>query len=64
MRQIVDTELMPQSAGDLGARLAAASYSMPGDVLFFGVDSPDVPMPFIERAMDLLRHNDVVVASA
>ena len=61
MRQIVDTALMPQSAGDLGARLAAASHAIPGDVLFFGVDSPDVPTTFIARAIDLLRHNDVVV---
>src|SRR5437016_130717 len=53
MREILDcdSELLPQCDGDLGARLTHASESIretsAGPILFFGVDSPDVPTDHI-----------------
>jgi rSAM/selenodomain-associated transferase 1 len=58
----IDTALLPQSSGDLGDRLASAFASVAADrVLFFGVDSPDVPTSAIRRVDELLRDNDVVI---
>ena len=60
-------ELCPQSEGDLGARLAAAAAAARGDcvnVLFLGVDAPDVPELFLRRAAEMLGAHDVVLGPA
>jgi rSAM/selenodomain-associated transferase 1 len=51
-------ELLPQSTGDLGARLAAAASTLSlrfDHLLFVGVDSPDVPDEMIEQVLLALR---------
>jgi rSAM/selenodomain-associated transferase 1 len=57
----IDAEFSPQCAGDLGARLAEVHASSTKPILFFGVDSPDVPLPHIQRAAQSLIDADVVV---
>ncbi len=53
---------LPQALGDLGARLAAAFAALaPDNVLFLGVDSPDVPAAFLTNAAKLVQDNDVVI---
>lgn len=45
--------LFPQSSGDLGARLAAAGWHLAGRydrIVFFGIDSPDLPRPTLGDA--------------
>jgi hypothetical protein len=64
MRRLLDADLAPQSAGDLGQRLAAAARRVSPSVIFLGVDSPDVPMKFIDRVAGLLASHDVVIAPA
>jgi rSAM/selenodomain-associated transferase 1 len=69
MRGLLDAnlEVMPQSAGDLGARLAAATIAarrVSDRLIFLGVDSPDVPIKFIDRVADLLSQHDLVIAPA
>jgi hypothetical protein len=47
---------LPQSSGDLGARLAAAHANLAQHhphVLFLGVDSPDVPLGHLFKAAEL-----------
>jgi uncharacterized protein len=56
MRRLIDVELMAQSASDA---------STPADhVIFLGIDSPDVPLAYLDRVADLLGTNDVVIAPA
>jgi uncharacterized protein len=67
MRRLLDAELVPQSAGDLGRRLAAATTDARRTcetVIFLGVDSPDVPLKYIDRISELLATHDVVIAPA
>jgi uncharacterized protein len=58
-------DFLPQCTGDLGERLAAAAEMIraksPGHILFFGVDSPDLPDQHVIDAADKLVHHDVVV---
>jgi hypothetical protein len=59
--------LIPQSPGDLGERLAAATLAArrtSGSLIFLGVDSPDVPIAYIDRIAELLATHDVVIAPA
>ncbi|MBC7782916.1 MAG: TIGR04282 family arsenosugar biosynthesis glycosyltransferase [Burkholderiales bacterium] len=58
-------ELLAQSPGTLGDRLAAASMALCADyrsVLFFGVDSPDVPQASIMQVIDAAAAGDVILA--
>jgi rSAM/selenodomain-associated transferase 1 len=67
MRRLVAVDVMPQSAGDLGARLAAATVAarrVSENLIFLGVDSPDVPIKFIDRVANLLSQHDLVIAPA
>ena len=68
MRTLLDdVDLIPQSSGDLGHRLAAATTAarrVSQEVIFLGVDSPDVPIKFIDRIAGLLASHDVVIAPA
>jgi uncharacterized protein len=58
----VEATYLAQCSGDLGARLTHAFESLaPEDVLFLGVDSPDVPITSIHRAIELLDDNEIVV---
>ncbi|MEA2707825.1 MAG: uncharacterized protein QOF78_426, partial [Phycisphaerales bacterium] len=60
-------DLFPQSPGDLGDRLAAATLAVRAvgaNVIFLGVDSPDVPIKFIDGVAELLTTHDVVIAPA
>src|SRR5438105_2820372 len=67
MRELLEItdELLPQSDGDLGARLTNATETIRSSanarILFFGVDSPDVPTSRIQRSGELLLASDVVV---
>ena len=60
--------LRPQSAGDLGQRLASfleAELSAGAErVVLVGADSPTLPPGFIERAFRELDHADVVLGPA
>jgi len=56
---------LPQSAGDLGARLALASRKLADDfarIFFFGVDSPDVPDTHLHAIITHLDSHPVVIA--
>jgi hypothetical protein len=67
MRELLGgVELYPQVSGDLGARLAAAARTVggAGPLIFLGVDSPDVPLAFIDHVAELLASHDVVIAPA
>src|SRR6185503_14123026 len=64
LRDIVQCEAryLKQCAGDLGARLISAYEELGGGkVLFFAIDSPDVPIASIEQLKEMLSHNDVVI---
>jgi rSAM/selenodomain-associated transferase 1 len=60
--------VVAQRDGTLGDRLAAAFAEMlrtPGDrAVIIGSDSPDLPLPFLKRAFQLLKHRDVVLGPA
>ncbi len=65
MRPLLDVDLVPQSDGDLGARLAAAATQCgEGGIIFLGADSPDVPDTYLHRVAGLLSTHDVVIAPA
>jgi uncharacterized protein len=67
MRRLLEVEVMPQSAGDLGVRLAAATVAarrVSENLIFLGVDSPDVPIKFIDRIAALLVQHDLIIAPA
>jgi rSAM/selenodomain-associated transferase 1 len=67
MRRLVEAEVILQSGGDLGARLAAATLAarrVSQNLIFLGVDSPDVPIDFIDRIAALLLQHDLVIAPA
>jgi rSAM/selenodomain-associated transferase 1 len=57
-----------QSDGTLGERLAAAFAHLlthPLDrAVIVGSDSPDLPLPFLKRAFQTLKHRDVVLGPA
>jgi rSAM/selenodomain-associated transferase 1 len=56
--------LLPQASGDLGARLTAAAddaFARHAGALFFGVDSPTLPAPWLDNAAANLRRFDVVL---
>ena len=63
----ISDEFLPQCDGDLGARLAHATdqirQSSPKPVLFFGIDSPDLPCSHIQSAAHLLGDFDVVLGA-
>ena len=57
-------QLIAQSEGDLGNRLAIAANSIFerfDRVLFLGVDSPDVPVALLQNAAELTAGSDVVL---
>ena len=60
--------LVPQAEGDLGARMAAAFRHLlaePGSrAVLVGSDSPDLPIPYLKRAFQRLKHRDVVIGPA
>jgi rSAM/selenodomain-associated transferase 1 len=71
MRHIVGQETKagywPQIPGDLGAKLADAARAEARNrpqVLFLGVDSPDVPDEYLRRVAQLLDSHDVVIGPA
>jgi rSAM/selenodomain-associated transferase 1 len=58
----VEARYLKQCGGDLGARLASAFAQLePHDLLFFAVDSPDVPTRSVQQLIELLEYNDVVI---
>jgi rSAM/selenodomain-associated transferase 1 len=61
-------KVAPQPAGDLGARMTSAFTSLLGGpggrAVLIGSDSPDLPLPFVKRAFQRLKHRDVVIGPA
>jgi uncharacterized protein len=60
-------ELVPQAAGDLGARLEtfiAAALRTSSKVVVIGTDSPTLPLEHVERAFVELDRADVVLGPA
>jgi len=57
--------LVPQTAGDLGARITAAFEHLLGRPgargVLIGSDSPDLPLAHVRRAFQKLKHRDVVI---
>ena len=60
--------VVEQRGSSLGDRLSAAFaalLSTPGDrAVIIGSDSPDLPLPFLKRAFQMLKHRDVVIGPA
>jgi len=60
--------VVPQVGGPLGHRLAVAFEHLlrvPGDrAIIIGTDSPDVPLAYLKRAFQRLKHRDVVLGPA
>lgn len=60
--------VVAQSEGDLGTRMNAAFRHLltaPGSrAVLLGSDSPDLPLSFIKRAFQRLKHHDVVIGPA
>lgn len=60
--------LVAQVSGDLGARMVAAFdhlLAKPGDrAVIIGSDSPDLPLMYLKRAFQRLKHRDVVLGPA
>lgn len=59
--------LAPQEGADLGERLVAASRHLLGGgarAVIIGSDSPDLPIQYIRRAFQRLKHKDVVLGPA
>jgi rSAM/selenodomain-associated transferase 1 len=59
--------LVPQKGGDLGQRLVSAFDSLlqeGGRAVIIGSDSPDLPIQYIRRAFQRLKHKDVVLGPA
>ena len=58
-------EIVAQADGTLGDRLTAAFAHLlrsPADrAVIIGSDSPDLPLPYLKRAFQSLKHRDVVV---
>jgi rSAM/selenodomain-associated transferase 1 len=64
LRDIVqlDARYVRQCDGDLGARLAAAFRELNASkLLFFAIDSPDLPLHWVTRLTELLDRRDVVI---
>ena len=63
-----DTPFIPQSAGDLGERMAQALLAIHARgndcALLVGSDAPDLPLPLIIAAYAALEHNAVVTIPA
>ena len=63
----LDLQLFPQQGRDLGERMFHAStkalmtYS---NVILIGADCPDYSIDYIEKSIDLLEDNDVVIGPA
>lgn len=57
-----------QSGGHLGDRLTAAFAEMLREpdsrAVIIGSDSPDLPLPYLKRAFQALKHRDVVIGPA
>ncbi|HXV13627.1 MAG TPA: TIGR04282 family arsenosugar biosynthesis glycosyltransferase [Candidatus Krumholzibacteria bacterium] len=60
--------VVAQGDGDLGARLTAAFAVLlrnPGDrAVIVGSDSPDLPLAYLKKAFQSLKHRDVVIGPA
>lgn len=60
-------ELVPQEGDDLGARLTSASAHLlkgGGRAIIIGSDSPDLPIQYIRRAFQRLKHKDAALGPA
>ena len=57
--------VLAQSPGDLGARMAAALAHLLSEpnsrAVLIGSDSPDLPLAYLKRAFQRLKHRDVVI---
>lgn len=60
--------VVPQVEGPLGHRLAVAFEhllrSPGGRAIIIGTDSPDLPLAYLKRAFQRLKHRDVVIGPA
>jgi len=56
--------MVPQPAGDLGARIIAAFQAMGTPALVMGTDSPDLPPLLIQEAWDALATHDAAFIPA
>lgn len=60
-----DWQLVPQTEGDLGARLAdffSAQFAAGSRrIVVVGADSPDLPVEYVERAFETLAEHDVAI---
>jgi rSAM/selenodomain-associated transferase 1 len=60
--------VVPQATGDLGARMTAAFAHLlarpEGRAVLIGSDSPDLPLGYLKRAFQRLKHRDVVIGPA
>ncbi|HEX6789997.1 MAG TPA: TIGR04282 family arsenosugar biosynthesis glycosyltransferase [Candidatus Krumholzibacteria bacterium] len=60
--------LVAQADGDLGTRMVSAFshlLGVPGArAVLIGSDSPDLPLPYLKRAVQHLKHRDVVIGPA
>ncbi len=60
-----DWPVVPQVAGDLGARLAAAALHLsPGPRLLVGADHPNLPAYLVTGAFEALADHDLVIGPA
>lgn len=61
-------QLVEQKGDTLGSRLAHAFDTLLADerdtAVVIGSDSPDLPLPFVKRAFQKLKHRDVVLGPA
>jgi rSAM/selenodomain-associated transferase 1 len=61
-------KIFPQSEGDLGRRMFRAIEKVLHEgyrkAVLVGVDIPELSAPIVERAFDLLSHNDIVFGPA
>lgn len=60
--------VVAQSEGNLGDRLTAAFAQLLREpdsrAIIIGSDSPDLPLPYLKRALQALKHRDVVIGPA
>lgn len=60
-------QILPQSAGDLGQRMAAffaATLAQAERVVLIGADSPDLPAALVTQALEALEQAEVVLGPA
>jgi uncharacterized protein len=58
----IEARYIKQCSGDLGARLVAASRELGSDpLMFFAVDSPDVPLTSVMKLTELLGRHEIAI---